>query len=107
MPKAAAYRLTWLPEHEVYELRESQSNQVLPVAPGSHAWFAWLPAVPSFTFSGQAGPLTVRQEVRPRGGAYWYACRRIGEQMAKRYLRRPPDPTPPPLDHVPPPPAAS
>jgi len=30
MPKAAAYRLTWLPEREMYELRESQSNQVLP-----------------------------------------------------------------------------
>jgi LuxR family maltose regulon positive regulatory protein len=88
MPKAAAYRLTWLPEREVYELCESQSNQVLPVAPGSHAWFAWLAAVPSFTFSGQAGQLTVRQEVRPRGGAYWYACRRTGEKMAKRYLGR-------------------
>src|SRR5690348_4617334 len=49
MPKATAYRLTWLPEGEVYELRESQSNQVLPVAPGSPAWFAWLTAVPSFT----------------------------------------------------------
>ena len=70
MPKAAAYRLTWLPEREGYELRESQSNQVLPVAPGSHAWFAWLAAVPYFTFNGQAGQLTVRQEVRPRGGAY-------------------------------------
>ncbi len=29
MPKAAAYRLTWLPEREVYELRESQSNPFL------------------------------------------------------------------------------
>jgi hypothetical protein len=55
MPKAAAYRLTWLPEREVYELRESQSNQILPMTPGSHAWFAWLAAVPSFTFNGQAG----------------------------------------------------
>ena len=86
MPKAAAYRLTWLPEREIYELRESQHNQVLPVTPGSHAWFAWLATIPSFTFKGQAGQLTVRQEVRPRGGAYWYACRRIGRKMAKRYL---------------------
>jgi len=100
MPKAAAYRLTWLPEHETYELRESQGNQVLPVAPGSHAWFAWLPAVPSFTFSGQAGQLTVRQEARPRGGAYWYACRRIGEKMAKRYLGRTTELTPARLEEV-------
>jgi hypothetical protein len=55
MPKAAAYRLTWLPEREVYELRESQSNQILPMTPGSHANHAWLAAVPSFTFNGQAG----------------------------------------------------
>ena len=100
MPKAAAYRLTWLPEREVYELRESQHNQVLPVTPGSQAWFAWLAAAPSFTFHGQAGQLTVRQEVRPRGGAYWYACRRIGEKMAKRYLGRTTELTPARLEEV-------
>src|SRR5258708_2902259 len=44
MPKAAAYRLTWLPERENYDLRESQHNQVLPMTPGSRAWFAWLAA---------------------------------------------------------------
>jgi hypothetical protein len=52
MPRATAYRLTWIPERKIYELRESQHNQVLPVTPGSHAWFAWLAAVPSFTFNG-------------------------------------------------------
>src|SRR5215470_6844565 len=67
MPKTAAYRLTWLPEREVYELRESQSNRVLPVAPGSQEWFSWLAEVPSFTFIGHAGRLTVRKEVRMRG----------------------------------------
>ena len=100
MPKAAAYRLTWLPEREVYELRESQSNQVLPVAPGSHAWFAWLAAVPSFTFSGQTGQLTVRQEGRLRGGTYWYASRRIREKMARRYLGRTSELTPARLEEV-------
>ena len=100
MPKAAAYRLTWLPEREIYELRESQHNQVLPVTPGSRAWFAWLAAVPSFTFNGQAGQLTVRQEIRPRGGAYWYAYRRIGKKMAKRYLGRSTELTPARLEAV-------
>src|SRR5258708_7136384 len=100
MPKAAAYRLTWLPERENYELRESQHNQVLPMTPGSRAWFAWLAAVPSFTFNGQAGQLTVRQEIRPRGGVYWYACRRIGKKMAKRYLGRTSELTPARLEEA-------
>ncbi len=100
MPKAAAYRLTWSPARGVYELCENQSKQVLPVVPGSHEWFAWLSAVPSFTFSGRAGQLTVRQEARPRGGAYWYACRRTGEKMAKRYLGHTPEVTPARLEEV-------
>ena len=100
MPKAAAYRLTWLPEREAYELLESHSNHVLPVAPGSREWFAWLAAVPSFTFSGQAGQLTVRQEAGLRGGTYWYACRRTGEKMAKRYLGRTSELTPARLEEI-------
>lgn len=100
MPKAAAYRLIWRPERENYELRESQSNQLLPIAPASQEWFTWLAAIPSFTFRGQAGQLTVRQEVRPRGGTYWYASRRVGEQMVKRYLGRTPDLTPARLEEV-------
>ena len=100
MPKAAAYRLIWRPERQTYELRESQSNQLLPVAPASQEWFTWLAAVPSFTFRGQAGQLTVRQEVRPRGGTYWYACRRVGKQMVKRYLGRTTDLTPARLEEV-------
>jgi LuxR family transcriptional regulator, maltose regulon positive regulatory protein len=100
MPKAAAYRLIWRPERETYELRESRSNQLLPLAPASQEWFTWLAAVPSFTFRGQAGQLTVRQEVRPRGGTYWYASRRVGEHMVKRYLGRTTDLTPARLEAV-------
>ncbi len=88
MPKAAAYRLIWRPERGVYELWESHSGQALPVPPGSHAWFAWLVTIPSFAFAGQLGRLTVRQERRPRGGTYWYAYRRDGGRLAKRYLGR-------------------
>jgi ATP/maltotriose-dependent transcriptional regulator MalT len=88
MPKSAAYRLIWRSERGVYELWESHSGQALPVPPGSHAWFAWLATIPSFAFSGQQGRLTVRQERRPRGGTYWYAYRRDGDRLAKRYLGR-------------------
>lgn len=88
MPKVAANRLIWSPEREVYELWESHSQQTLPVAPGSPAWFAWLAAIPSFAFVGKLGHLTVRQERRPRGGTYWYAYHRDGDTLAKRYLGR-------------------
>src|SRR5215472_13621535 len=100
MPKAAAYLLIWRQERETYELRESQSNQLLPLAPSSQEWFAWLAAVPSFTFRGQAGQLTVRREARPRGGTYWYGSRRVGEHMVKRYLGRTADLTPARLEEV-------
>src|SRR5262249_38419742 len=87
MPKAAAYCLTWCPEHEAYELCESHNTQLQHVVLDGQAWFDLL-AAPSFAFRGQAGQLTVRQEGRPHGGMYWYASRRTGKRMAKRYLGR-------------------
>ena len=83
MPKVAEYRLTWSSEREVYELREHRSQQLLAVTPGGRAWFAWLDSVPSFTFQGQHGQLTVRKESRQRADRYWYAYHRVGEKMVK------------------------
>ncbi|SRR5216683_724685 len=88
MPKAAPYRLTWDSEQEVYTLCDNSSKRKLPVTPDSQEWFALLSNTPSFTFSGQHGQLTVRQEARPGGGAYWYAYRRTGKRMVKKYLGR-------------------
>ncbi len=101
MPKAARYRLTWVPEHRIYALREAQNNeQTLPVAPGSPEWFFWLSSIPSFTFSGKLGQITVRQEARGGAGTYWYAYRRHGDKMLKRYLGRTADLTPAHLEEV-------
>ncbi|GHO71243.1 helix-turn-helix transcriptional regulator [Ktedonobacter sp. SOSP1-52] len=87
MPKAALYRLTWVPEHRFYTLSEAHNHEhMLPFAPGSSEWFSWLRSIPSFTFIGQHGQLTVRQEIRGGTGAYWYAYRRHGDKMLKRYL---------------------
>ena|SRR2546425_6958297 len=88
MPKAAPYRLTWDSEQEVYTLRDNSSERKLPVTPDSQEWFALLSKIPSFTFSGQHGQLTVQQETRPGGGMYWYAYRRAGKRMVKKYLGR-------------------
>src|SRR5437016_1595382 len=88
MPKAAPYRLTWDSEQEVYTLRDNSSERKLAVTQDSQEWYALLSNIPSFTFSGQHGQLTVRQEARPGGGAYWYAYRRTGKRMVKKYLGR-------------------
>ena len=88
MPKAAKYRLTWSSERHVYELREHRSQRLLTVTPDGPTWFAWLDSVPSFTFQGQHGQLTARKESRQRGDRYWYAYRRVGEKMVKKYLGR-------------------
>lgn len=87
MPKAAPYWLNWDPQLGSYTLHDRRSERALFVAPNSHEWIDWLASIPSFTFSGQQGHLTVRQESRS-GGIYWYAYRRAGEKMAKKYLGR-------------------
>ena len=87
MPKATPYRLSWEPEQGSYTLHDRRSERALSVALDRHEWFDWLASIPSFTFRGQQGELTVRQETRS-GCTYWYAYRRLGEKMAKRYLGR-------------------
>jgi ATP/maltotriose-dependent transcriptional regulator MalT len=99
MPKAAPYRLRWDFVQDSYTLYDTRSERALPVAPASHAWFDWLAGIPSFTFSGQHGHLTVRQETRS-GGTYWYAYRRVGAKMAKRYLGQTTELTPARLEQV-------
>ena len=88
MPRAAPYRVTWDPERGAYELHDTSSQQALPVVPGSREWYAWLTSVSSFTFGGRHAQLTVRQEYRSGGSAYWYAYRRTGVKTTKKYLGR-------------------
>ena len=91
MPKAAMYRLTWLSERGVYALRDAlYPEQTTPVTSGSQEWFAWLSNIPSFTFHGQYGHLTVRHEKRSGKGVYWYAYHRVGKTMVKHYVGRTP-----------------
>jgi len=88
MPKAAKYLLIWRAERRAYELCDHPSQQLLTLTPGEPAWFAWLETVPSFTFQGQQGQLTVRKESRQRGDQYWYAYHRVGQRLTKKYLGR-------------------
>ena len=88
MPKAAPYRVIWDPERGSYELQDTSSQQALPIVPGSHTWYDWLRSVSSFTFGDQRAQVTVRQEPRSGGSAYWYAYRRSGVKTTKKYLGR-------------------
>lgn len=99
MPKAAPYRLSWNLLQGTYTLHDASGERALPMVVDSPAWFDWLARIPSFTFSGQQGHLTIRQETRS-GGIYWYAYRRVGEKMVKRYLGRTTDLTPARLEEV-------
>src|SRR5258708_23917674 len=88
MPKAAGYLLIWGAERGAYALYASPSKALLTVTPGAQAWFAWLDSVASFTFQGQQGQLTARKESRQWGEGYWYAYRRVGPKLSKKYLGR-------------------
>jgi LuxR family maltose regulon positive regulatory protein len=88
MPKAAQYRLSWNAEQQAYELREHPGGHLLTVTDGEQAWFAWLDTIPSFTFWGKLGQLTVRKESRQWDEGYWYAYRRVGPKLTKKYLGR-------------------
>ncbi len=81
------HRVIWRMDRRVYELNEQGSEQLF-LASDEERWVAWLEPISSFSFQGQQGPLTVRKEARPRGNQYWYAYRRVGPKMAKKYLGR-------------------
>lgn len=85
MPRTA-YALTWSASSQTYTLSRQQSGENLSLELDSLAWFAWLAGITSFTFHGQAGPYTARQEVVQRGTRYWYAYLRINRRLHKKYL---------------------
>ena len=82
------HHLIWRTDRRVYELDEPGSEPFLPLVSNEERWVAWLESISAFSFQGQQGHLTVRKEARPRGDQYWYAYRRVGPRMAKKYLGR-------------------
>jgi LuxR family maltose regulon positive regulatory protein len=72
-----------------------RDTQARVVQLGSAAWWIWLDAATTTSFSYPlfdasvgyiVGFMTVRKERRQRGGAYWVAYRRIAHQLHKCYL---------------------
>jgi len=89
MPKRATYVLRCRPESQAYEVHADEAPLAPPVTPDTPGWHAWLGTVASFSFeSTSGGGCTVRKETVQRGGAYWYAYRRVQGRTVKRYLGR-------------------
>ncbi|HEX4206776.1 MAG TPA: LuxR C-terminal-related transcriptional regulator [Ktedonobacteraceae bacterium] len=89
MPGVATTALVWIPEQDHYEFR-GQGKVPRPLsAEDEEQWQALLQACDSCSFQGQSGHLTLRKEARRQGKEYyWYAYRRQGRSLAKRYLGR-------------------
>jgi len=89
MPKVATHALIWSLEKNHYELRTPDLLDQYAVLAEDEQWFLWLSARSSFSFQGQCGHLTLRKEVRPRGGeGYWYAYRTHNKRTVKKYVGR-------------------
>jgi hypothetical protein len=80
--------LIWRADRQIYELDEQGGKQFFPLTGDEEQWVSWLESISAFSFQGQQGHLTVRKEARPRGDQYWYAYRRVGPRMRKKYLGR-------------------
>lgn len=89
MPKRAQYIVSWRPEQAQYCLAEAEDTATRPCSLEGEDWQVWLGEHRSFAFHGRAGRINLLKEKRTRGsGYYWYAYRRSGEQMLKRYAGR-------------------
>jgi len=60
---------------------------------GSAQWLQWLRGADRFYVAGTLGKFTARREIR-RNQAYWYACRKLGGKLYKKYIGKSEDITP-------------
>jgi LuxR family maltose regulon positive regulatory protein len=87
VPKSAAYKIYWSPERKTYEYSEERGQQTGEVRQVDHQQLqAWLSEVSSFAFAGRAGAYTARKEYTRQENGYWYAYRRDGKRVQKKYL---------------------
>lgn len=89
MPKRAQYTISWQPEQAQYCLVGPEDTVTRPFLPEGEDWQTWLGEHHTFAFHGRAGQINLLKEKRSRGSeGYWYAYRRHGKRMVKRYAGR-------------------
>ena len=89
MPKSAVYTIIWSSEQDTYALytQDSPDDPLLRGDPES--WWTWLTSHTSFSFQGKHCHLNLQKERRLRGTeGYWYAYRRQGKHIVKKYAGR-------------------
>src|SRR5438067_9504010 len=91
MSHRATPTVSWSAVSHVYELVEGKRDALPHEVHEDPAWFAWLAEQSSFAFHGQTGSYTARLEAVQRGERYWYAYRRTGHKLRKKYLGKPAD----------------
>lgn len=83
MPKGAEYHIAWSEEDRAYVLRHTPF--FFPLTEDTLQY--WLKLIEAFHFQAASGDgVTVRKETKQRGGAYWYAYRRVTGKLRKKYL---------------------
>ena len=88
MSRKPLHALIWSHTRSSYELSVSGNLKQRFSPTDEVAWLAWLTTERSFAFHGVAGSLNVHKEIRPHGGAYWYAYHTSAQRTHKRYLGR-------------------
>lgn len=92
VPKVATHRVIWMPARQWYALRSQGHDDLFCADEDDATWMPWLAGHSTFAFDGRAGKANLRKEARPTGGeGYWYAYRRRGQQVVKRYAGRTPE----------------
>ncbi|HEX2916503.1 MAG TPA: LuxR C-terminal-related transcriptional regulator [Chloroflexia bacterium] len=86
MPKAASYRLSW-EENENSYLLNYPDGTVRNALQNAQSWHEWLEKCSSFAFVGRQGRMNLLKEARG-GESYWYAYRRQGRRIHKKYAGR-------------------
>jgi hypothetical protein len=84
VPKIAEYQIHWSDTRKGYEIVHTPFSFPLK---DQDTLYYWLNMVDSFRFCARSGEtMTLRKETKARGGGYWYAYKRVGSTVKKKYL---------------------
>jgi LuxR family maltose regulon positive regulatory protein len=82
-------RLLWSAEDQQYLWQQEENTQKRVEIPNDVQIFQLLDETTSFSFHGQQGHLNLQKQTRVRGSdGYWYAYRRQGKRVMKKYAGR-------------------
>ena len=86
MPKRAKAQV----RGNILEVQSESPNSTSQIRIESQEWFTWLEENTSFAFRDGQDYFTARKEQIKGKGQYWYAYRRHGKKMRKKYLGKSP-----------------